>query len=166
MTQRPSNSSNVDVLAIAWDNSWLHVYPDVPTLLQDDDIGAGNDAHGGMEFFAGDGRRLVPVFTREWRLENLVTAGDRPDPDALHDRLCAVVDHVRGYLDRHGDTARQQLARFGLTPAEAIDRLPRIEGRKYSESLTAFVPQGPEHDDEHDGDWMHNLMHRAGWTHD
>lgn len=165
MTAHTSVAGNVNVLAIACDNSWLHVYDDVSTLLQDDDIGAKNDATGGMEFFDRDGRRLAPVFTSTWTLMDLAPTGEAPDPEAVRERMSLVVDHVRDYLERHGDAVEGQLSRFGLTPADAIRHLPKIEGVKYVDSLGAFVAPAGVDGDEHDGDWFHNMMHRTGWTH-
>ncbi|GAA0955704.1 hypothetical protein [Virgisporangium aurantiacum] len=166
MTAHASTANDVNVLAIACDNTWLHVYDDVSTLLQDDDIGVGNDAHGAMEFFDRDGRRLAPVFTHAWTLMDLAPTGEPPDPEELQGRMCAVVDHVRDYLDRHGDSAERQLSRFGLTPAAAVRQLPKIEGMKYVDSLAAFVAPTSANGDEHNGDWFHNMLHRTGWTHD
>jgi hypothetical protein len=96
---------------------------------------------------------------------DLTPTTEPPDPEGLQGRMCAVVTHVRDYLDGHADIAGRQLARFMLTPADAIDRLPKIEGTKYTDSLAAFVAPASVDGDEDNGDWFHNMLHRTGWTH-
>jgi hypothetical protein len=169
MTVRTSStdgSEAANLLAIANDNSWLHVYPDVHTMLLEDDIGTGGDHAGGIEFFDNEGHRLAPIFSPKWGLVGLTTAEDKADPDYVRARMRSVVDHVRRHLDRHRTDESARLKRHGLTAEQAGSKLPDLADLNLAESLRAFLP-GPDDDGfEHDGSWMHNLLHRTGWTHD
>jgi hypothetical protein len=152
--------SDVAIVAIAGDDTWLHLYGDLRSLLGDTDIGTNGNSHGAMEFFAGDGRRLLPVFGPDWSLENLHRSAEAPDPCQLRRRLYAVVRHVEGHVRRHPEI----LEPFKLKLDEAIAKLPRLSGPGLEEDLTALWEILGRV--SHSAGFFHNALHAGGWTHD
>lgn len=170
MTVRTSStdgSEAANLLAIANDNSWLHVYPDVHVMLLEDDIGTGGNQAGGIDFFDNEGHRLTTIFSPTWGLVGLAPTEDKPDPDYVRARMRSVVEHVRRHLDHHRAEESARLKRHNLSADQASSKLPDLTDLNLAESMRAFLP-GPDDDGEfeHDGSWMHNLLHRTGWTHD
>lgn len=155
-------STDNRIFVIASSNEWVHIYPDVPTMLDCKDSAAA--APGPLEFFDIHGRRLAPVFTNDWTLEGLRAGADAPDPAAVQARLGAVIDRIR-------TTVEDRLARASLQPGtaeEALGHLPDLGGRSLAECFdllkTQFGDGSPAGAGKlglmHDGSFWHNF-----WCH-
>ena len=165
MTRQPTHSAppaDVQPIVIASDNSFAHAYPSVADMLSEKDIGA--KAQGGLDFFDHAGRRLAPVFSPTWELERLAQTLDEPDPELVQGRLQAVVQHVADYIRRHPEV----VAEFGMSAQQAIDALPQLGGDTLAADAAQFpgsqAPSG-EVGLMTSGNWFHNSLHAAGWTH-
>ena len=160
ITPRETAPPVVTVLAVAGDDTWLHLYRDVPSMLKDDDIGTKGNFHGPIEFFDRDAFRLVPVFGPDWQLEDLRKSHEMLDPCLIRRRLYAVVRHVEGHLRRHPEV----LEPYHLTLEDAISQLPPLTGPDLDDDLAVlWTILGPF---SHSGGFFHNALHAAGWRHD
>jgi hypothetical protein len=151
--------SEVTIIAIAGDDTWLHLYSDVRSLLGDTGVGANGGSHGSIEFFDGEGRRLAPVFGPDWKLEDLQRSAEVLDPCHLRRRLYAVVRHVEGHLRRHPEI----LEPFRLTLEEAVAKLPRLPGPGLDDDLAVLWESLGRVG--HSAGFFHNALHAGGWTH-
>ncbi|MGX4655958.1 hypothetical protein ACWCHM_19915 [Micromonospora sp. SCSIO 07396] len=142
------------IVLIAADDTFCHVYQDLSDLLSTADH--GEKLAGAVEFFDVTGRRLHPVYSADWRLEAL-DAGTAPaQPEAVRQRLTAVLAHVAQYVRSHPDV----LARSRITLEQALAQLPRLDGPDLPHDI-GTLPDHLEHDT---GNWLHNAMHAAGWA--
>ncbi|GAB3837909.1 hypothetical protein ACFFMR_20045 [Micromonospora andamanensis] len=153
------------IVAIAFDDTFAHVYPDLRQLIEDG-FGGPDTRRGALEFFSAEGDRLLPVFGRAWQLVDLRVSDDEPDADRLRQRLAAVVDHVTTFLRKHPEVVEAA----GLTLDEAISQLPRPAEQNLAEVLARFPHLATAEDDGairplDRGGWFHNSLHAAGWTH-
>jgi hypothetical protein len=150
------------LFVIASNNAWVHVYPDVQTMLDCKDTTAATP--GALEFFDVTGRRLAPVFGATWALEGLRASAEEPDEAAVRARLSAVVKSVRA-------SVAQRLAEHTEPPGsleEALAHLPDLTGRGLAECFDLLSPDFGDGDsltrDEvmarHDGSFWHNF-----WCH-
>jgi hypothetical protein len=142
------------ILLIAANDTFCHVYQNLAELLAA--VDHGEKLAGAVEFFDVTGRRLHPVFSAEWRLEDLQTGNDAPDPAAVRARLTVVVGHLAQYVSDHPDV----LTRYRIGLEQALAQLPALAGPTLSDDFTA-LPNHLEHDS---GNWLHNAMHAAGWA--
>ncbi|MBE1491659.1 hypothetical protein [Plantactinospora soyae] len=160
------------IVAVASDDTFAHTYPDLRTMREDPIMGPDSHHRNDLEFFDVNGRRLLPVFGPTRKLTELREAAGDPDPGLLQRRLAAVVRHAENHLRAHPELTEP----FGLTVEAAIATLPRPETEDLAETLAAFPhqdrPQVPAawwqprtlvH--AHAGNWFHNALHAAGWTH-
>jgi hypothetical protein len=155
----------IGIVAIASDDTFAHVYRDLPQMIEDG-FGAAGGRRGGLEFFTAEGGRLVPVFGSAWQLVDLRGSGDKPDAALLGRRLAAVLEHVVAYLGKHPELVESS----GLTIEEAIAQLPRPTEQGLAEVLDRFPHRIDTADDGtvrplDRGGWFHNSLHAAGWTH-
>lgn len=165
MTLQPTRAAapaDVQPIVISTGNSFAHAYSSLADLLSEKDL--GGSAHGGLEFFDRQGRRLTPVFSQTWELEGLVPTLDEPDPELVQGRLQAVVQHVADYIRRHPEA----VAEFGLSVSEAIDGLPKLGGGTLAEDAAQFPGSEALSDGMqlmHSAGYWHNLLHAAGIDH-
>ncbi|MCG5469013.1 hypothetical protein LADH09A_002914 [Micromonospora sp. LAH09] len=161
-TITPAPDPIAGIVAIAVDDTFAHVYPDVEQMIKDG-FGDADSRRGALEFFSAAGDRLAPVFGPTWQLVDLRAGGVERDPDRLRRRLTAVVDHVAAYLREHPDDVEAT----GLTLDEAIAQLPRPAEQDLADVLALF----PHRIDDRTirpfsrGSYFHNALHAAGWTH-
>jgi hypothetical protein len=150
-----------DILVVATDNAWVHVYTDVPSLLADDRVlGAGSetvlgDCAAGVEFYDADGRRYAPVFD-SWKLTDLRPVPDRPDPARVAARLCTVMWRISRQIVLHPDEIPQ-----GRDPMVALAALPDLDGKDLKQCIAELraahfgdrptILRTP-------GDWLHVLF--------
>ncbi|MFY1635067.1 hypothetical protein ACN27F_17635 [Solwaraspora sp. WMMB335] len=151
---RPVTSDDVPILVIASDDTFAHVYPSLAELLAEP--GNGGKFGGAVEFFDGTGRRLAAVFDPEWHLIDLRACADPGDPVTLQRRLQAVRDHVEWYLRTYPDI----VTRARLTIEQAVACLPQL-----GDDLHDDIFGMPDHDKGDSGNFLHNAMHAAGWSH-
>ena len=150
--------TTVRVLAIATDDTWAHVYDSVALMLNERNIGV--EHRGGMEFFDGSGRRLAPVFSPTWELQDLALTGDESGPCELLQRLHAVVRHAESYIRRHPE----RVVRPGV-PEAVLATFPRLSGRSLAEALET-VWEATQPRQSHSAGFFHNALHAAGWNHE
>ncbi|MFC6016446.1 hypothetical protein ACFP2T_09565 [Plantactinospora solaniradicis] len=160
------------IVAVASDDTFAHTYPDLRALREDPIMAPDSDHRNDLEFFDVNGRRLLPVFGPTRKLTELRESAGEADPGLLQRRLAAVVRHAANHLRAHPELTEP----FGLTPEAAIATLPRPEAESLAETLAAFP-----HQDQpqiratwwqprtvayaHQGNYFHNALHAAGWTH-
>jgi hypothetical protein len=138
--------------------SRAHFYPGV-SAMPAHGIGAPDGVK--PEFFDSRGSRLVPVFDEQGRLTGVRDSGDGADPDAVIDRLRAVVHDMERTIRE--DPAR--IASLKITPEEALARLPRLGGvdidTAFQRGREVFGHQlSGGHGIEHSADPWHNF-----WVH-
>ncbi|MEU7800740.1 hypothetical protein AB0B10_15860 [Micromonospora arborensis] len=151
------------IVAIASDDTFAHVYSNARQMIEDG-FGDADTRRGALEFFSAAGAQLVPVFGPAWQLVDLRDSRDEADADRLHQRLAAVVDHVVAYLRKNPEFVKAS----GLTLDEALLQLPRPAEQDLAHVLTLF----PHYIDDGNairplsrGNYWHNALHAAGWTH-
>ncbi|MFI9642994.1 hypothetical protein ACIG87_23565 [Micromonospora sp. NPDC051925] len=142
------------ILLIATNDTFCHVYQNLAELLAT--VDHDEKLAGAVEFFDATGRRLHPVFAAGWRLEALDAGAAPAQPQAVRQRLTAVVAHVAQYARSHPDV----LARSRISLEQALAELPRLDGPELARDLDAL----PEHLEHDSGNWLHNLAHSAGWA--
>ena len=154
-----SNVPARPIFVVARDNTAMHVYPDVPSMIAAKEVARGRlDA---VEFFDVSGNTLVPVLDGDGRLEDLRDAGGGPDPATVQARLCAVRAHLESVVDE-----RVAKAVPTVTREEALGRLPVLEGKSLAQCYKLLEPVfSHAYGDgaatvRHDGGWWHNL-----WAH-
>lgn len=158
----PAPANEIAPIVIASDNSFAHAYGSVPEMLSEKDLGA--KSQGALEFFDLAGRRLAPIFSDAWELEGLLPTLDDPDPELVQARLQAVVQHVREYIRRNPDV----IADSGLTLEAALARLPQVGTGTLAQDAAQFPggePLGGGIRLMDRGNYFHNALHAAGWTH-
>lgn len=126
------------IFAVAADNKWVHVYRDVKTLLAETDMGAGHDSTvtNTIEFFNASGKRLLPVFSRDWTLTDLTESGDPADPDGVHARITTVIELTKTMIREHADDFRKA----GFNPDTTIAQLPGTAGKSLPEIADELEP--------------------------
>ncbi len=157
------NATSRCIVAIGSQDNFAHVYPSEQAMLAEDDIGGGvGESRFPLEFFDGEGRRLVGVYDRHWRLTRLLPTTQRGDDTQLLRRLRRVVENKKEMFRRRPDV----VALYGLTPDEAIELLEESSGRldTISSALEAFAaapgPRAGTRGRENDpGGWLHRLLH-------
>jgi hypothetical protein len=92
------------IFAIASDNGRMHLYPDLPGLLESQPTVTA----AALELFDLRGRRLAVVYGKGWAPQHLlpVTA---PDPDLVRGRITEVLRHASDEFGRE----RDELQRIG-----------------------------------------------------
>lgn len=161
--------SSVAVVAVASDDTWVHVYASLDELLEDRDIGTGpEEKSGALVFYDGRGRRLAPAFTPQWTLKDLVPLDGSERPDELYERLQRAAEHLRQFIENNP----QDVALFGMEPAEAIELIRWPDRSDLARSLADLAQEaqdgevvGTGRNSSHPGSSLHNLKHRAGWKH-
>ena len=117
--------------AIDRNNTWLHVYPDVPSMLAVNHVGAGDAA----DFFDTRGRRFDPVHTDDGRLESLKETADPPNTPIVQMRLRSVMNFLVNALPQRLHDAPNPPG----TVAEGLAAIPRLEGMTLPESGEAVI---------------------------
>lgn len=155
------STTDARIVIISGDDRWVHIYPDLQTMLDCDD--ALLAAPGALDFFDAFGRRLSPVFSKPWALESIRATGEAADPTAVQARLCRVIEFVRAHV-------QQRLAEDPNPPGDlqtALARLPQLGGHTLAECFSLLEPDfgdGKRPRDEpmrkHDGSFWHNF-----WCH-
>lgn len=147
---------------IASNNAWVHLYRDVQSMLEAKDAAIASP--GAVEFFDVRGRRLAPVFSGAWTLDDLHDTGAKPDEAAVQARLHTVLEGLRGSIDVRLSKAPLALA----TREEVIGRLPDLSGKGLGDCYAMLEsdfgdgPGGPGVPllPRHDGSAWHNF-----WCH-
>jgi hypothetical protein len=145
-----------DILVLAADDAWVHVYTDVPSLLADEQIlGAGSDTAAGVEFYDAGGHRFAPVFD-SWKLTGLRQTPDPPDAARVVARLCTVMWRISRQIVEHPDEIPQ-----GRDPMTALAALPDLVGKDLKQCVAELraahfgdrstILRTP-------GDWLHVLF--------
>jgi len=138
-----------------------HLYPDVTTMLAHGTGMSSGTPTTTLEFFDSQGSRLAPVLDHKGQLVGLRDSGDGPDPEAVIDRLQAVVRDLE-------QTIREEPSKIEslkVTPEEALARLPRLDSVDIEtafdrcRSIFGHLPTGG-HTIEHSTDPWHNF-----WVH-
>jgi len=159
---QPAPANELAPIVLASDNSFAHAYGSVTEMLTEKDL--GGKAQGAVEFFDLAGRRLAPVLSDSWELEGLVPTLDDPDPELVQARLQAVVQHVREYIRRNPDV----VADSGMSLEAALEGLPQVGGGTLAQDAAHFPggePLGGGMRLMTRGNYFHNALHAAGWTH-
>ncbi len=157
------NASSRRIVAIGSQDNFAHVYPSERAMLAENDIGGGvGESRFPLEFFDGEGRRLVGVYDGHWRLTRLLPTEQEGDTEALLRRLRRVVENKKETFRRRPDI----VALYGLTPEEAIELLAESSGPLDTivSALDAFAatpgPRAGTRGRENDpGGWLHRLLH-------
>jgi hypothetical protein len=144
--------------AIDRNNTWLHVYPDVPSMLAVNRVGAGDAA----DFFDTRGRRYDPVFADTGQLEALKETADPPNTPIVAMRLKSVLNFLVNALPQRLHDAPNPPG----TVAEGLAVIPRLDGLTLPEchlALTTVFGDGTRRGAIHiadDGSFWHNF-----WCH-
>ncbi len=157
-----------NIFVIASDNSWLHVYPDLKSMIQ---AQVRADSPDSIELFDVRGVRLLPVLNDESYLVGLQESTEKADPEAVRNRLRTAIQAIR-------ETLEQNLAQSAIprgTRETWLNRLPEIKDQSLEECYTILDPDfghgslpggthGPsipglgEIAQLHTGSWWHNLI--------
>ena len=149
------------VFVIDVNDRFAHLFGTVADLLasQEDDHA---EPPRGLVFFDQDGQRLAPVFDETWRLAGLAKTTEKPDPEAVQQRLTAVFAFLAEYATAHPAEISEE---YGLDVDEALGELPQLTGKSLAESIA--VLKGVTHGagvageaQQDSGSWFHNLMHK------
>ena len=152
------STTTAGVIAIARDDSWAHMYQDVNNIRDLGDDGSVED----KEFFDSSGRRLAPRLGPAGRLQDLEETADDPDQDMVQQRLAAVVQHIRGYLE--SEQGKRFLEQDDLDHADLLPELLQQDRMSLEEWLAEFRALfGPHHrsPDDRRGP-LHNLIAHGG----
>jgi hypothetical protein len=167
MSTTAEPQSSIAVVAVASDDTWVHVYASVDELLEDRDIGTGHEEKSGaLVFYDGRGRRLAPEFTPQWTLKDLVPLDGSERPDELYERLERAAEHLRQFIENNP----RDVAQLGMEPAKAIDLIRWPDRSNLAGSLADLAQETEDGHAEgaggvlrHRRSSLHNLKHRAGW---
>jgi hypothetical protein len=120
-------------ISIASDNSWARPYDSLTDLL-DDSVDGVEDFPLGQEFYDLKGNRLAPVFGSSWKLETLAVSGAQARPEEVVDRLCAVVERVRVFIEQHPDA-------FSDPADRDLADLPDLRDADVATCIAAFADE-------------------------
>jgi hypothetical protein len=155
-------NSMVGVIAISKDDRWAHAYEDEGSAVAETGLGRPGQDRADVEFFDGSGRSLTPEYGAEGRLTALRSSDAPADPDALQQRLRAVVAYAGEYLSQQPAEVGEALEHEGLSADQARQQLPDLEGGSLAEDLrrarSLFGPHPMDKDLQNRGSFWHNLF--------
>jgi hypothetical protein len=160
----PSMGSNgaVGVLAISRDDEWAHAYEDERSAVAETAFGRSGQSPGDIDFFDGSGRALTPVYGSDGVLTGLETGSSEADPEAVRQRLRAVLGYAGAYLRERPPDVEAALSDAGLDVDEALARVPHTSGDSLAEDLrqarSLFGPHPMDSDLQNRGSFLHNLF--------
>jgi hypothetical protein len=144
--------------ALDRNNTWVHVYPDVPSMLAVNHVGAGADA----DFFDTRGRRFEAVFNNAGRLESLKETADPTNVPIVQMRLRTVMTFLFNALPQrlHDDPDADRKLKEGRDAIPALDGLSLPDC--HAALSTVFGDRGGPGavHPENDGSFWHNF-----WCH-
>jgi hypothetical protein len=156
----PKQTSGGPLFVVATNNTMVHVYRDVQSLVDTREIKP--DQLKSIEFFDVQGRKLVPVVSDTGALTGLKDSGISPNVSSVQQRLYSTRANLASSVD-----ARIARHEPKVTRDEALSHLAVIDGRSlpdcyvllepiFSHSYASAGPIQPRHD----GSWWHNF-----WAH-
>jgi hypothetical protein len=158
-TQSPSDTNASSwVIAISADGSRAHVYAgEKEALLGAATFSAGTD----VAYFDGAGVALSATTGAAGGLEALSPSGAGA-PEAVRDRLRAVVERAPEVARQHPQRVAAHLAERGITLDQFLAELPRLEGADLPTTLersrSILGPHEMDDDRQHSAGFWHNLI--------
>jgi hypothetical protein len=156
----PKQASGGPLFVVATNNTMVHVYRDVQSLVDAKEIQP--DQLKSIEFFDVQGRKLAPVLSDTGALTGLKESGTTPNAGGVQQRLYTTRANLASSVD-----ARIAKHEPKVTRDEALSHLAVIEGRSLPDCYVLLEPifshsyasAGPI-ELRHNGSWWHNF-----WAH-
>jgi hypothetical protein len=157
-----SSTDAVGVIAVSRDDHWAHAYEDERAAVAESAFGRPGQDPSDTDFFDGSGRSLTPELGPGGELTAL-RGGDSPaDPEAVRQRLRAVIAYAGDYLHQQQADVGEALAGHGLSADQAAQELPDLDGGSLSEDLrrarSLFGPHPMAQELQNRGSFLHNLF--------
>jgi hypothetical protein len=152
----------VGVIAISKDDHWAHAYEDERSAAAETGLGRPGQDRADVEFFDASGRSLTPEYGPEGALTGLRSSDSPADPDAVQQRLRAVVAYAGDYLSQQPAEVGEALEHQGLSADQARQQLPDLQGGSLDEDLrrarSLFGPHPMDGQLQHHAGFLHNLL--------
>jgi hypothetical protein len=122
-----------DIFVIARDDTGVHIYHDVQSML----IAIAAGSADAIEFFDVYGRELALVFNGAGVPVDLRMIGGEPDPAKVQGRLRWVIQNLASSVDRR---LVRPIVPPGTTREQALARLPKLDGQSLGGYFAALQP--------------------------